>query len=95
MNEQSRVMASAVVGALIGAAAGYLFFTERGRDVARPDGAGDGRPAARVRAVPANDREGGRDGIDGMRVVHEFNTRALAVAVSAADVALVAADGES
>ena len=31
MSEQSRVMASAVVGALIGAAAGYLFFTERGR----------------------------------------------------------------
>ncbi len=31
MSEQSRVMASAVVGALVGAAAGYLFFTERGR----------------------------------------------------------------
>ena len=33
MNEQSRVAAGAVVGALIGAAAAYLFFTDRGRDM--------------------------------------------------------------
>lgn len=33
VNEQSKVMALAVVGALVGAAAGYLFFTDRGRDV--------------------------------------------------------------
>ena len=33
MSEQSRVMAGAVVGALIGAAAAYLFFTDRGRDM--------------------------------------------------------------
>ncbi len=33
MSEQSRVMTSAVVGALVGAAVGYLFFTERGRGV--------------------------------------------------------------
>jgi hypothetical protein len=33
VNEQSRVMTSAVVGALVGAAVGYLFFTERGRGV--------------------------------------------------------------
>jgi hypothetical protein len=32
MSEQSRVMASAVVGSLVGAVAGYLFFTNRGRD---------------------------------------------------------------
>ena len=32
MSEQSRVMASAVVGALVGAVAGYLFYTERGRE---------------------------------------------------------------
>lgn len=32
MSEQSRVMASAVVGALVGVVAGYLFFTERGRE---------------------------------------------------------------
>ena len=31
MNEQSRVMASAIVGGLVGAAVGYLFLTERGR----------------------------------------------------------------
>ena len=33
MSEQSRVMAGAVVGALVGAAAAYLFFTDRGRDL--------------------------------------------------------------
>lgn len=32
MNEQSRVLMSAVGGALAGAAVGYLFFTERGRE---------------------------------------------------------------
>lgn len=31
MSEQSRVMASAIAGALIGAAVGFLFFTDRGR----------------------------------------------------------------
>ena len=33
MNEQSRMMAGAVVGALVGMAATYLFFTDRGRDL--------------------------------------------------------------
>ena len=32
VNEQSRVLMCAVCGALVGAAAGYLFFTERGRE---------------------------------------------------------------
>lgn len=31
MSEQSRIIGLAIVGALVGAAAGYLFFTERGR----------------------------------------------------------------
>lgn len=31
MSEQTRVMAGAIVGALVGAAASYLFFTEGGR----------------------------------------------------------------
>ena len=31
MSEQSRLMAGAAIGAVVGAAAGYLFFTERGR----------------------------------------------------------------
>ncbi|MBF8300082.1 MAG: hypothetical protein HW394_452 [Acidobacteria bacterium] len=31
MNEPSQVFFGAVVGAIVGAAAGYLFFTERGR----------------------------------------------------------------
>jgi gas vesicle protein len=33
VSEQSRVISGAMVGALVGAAASYLFFTERGRDM--------------------------------------------------------------
>jgi gas vesicle protein len=73
VNEQSRVMASAVVGALIGAAAGYLFFTERGK-------------AFRDRMEPSMDElrhefgrfqrtieKVGEMASEGMRVVQEFN----------------------
>lgn len=75
MNEQSRVMASAIVGALVGAAVGYLFFTERGR-------------VLRDRMEPSMDelrREFGRFqrtlekvgemASEGLRVVQEFNSR--------------------
>ena len=33
MNEQTRVWTGAMVGAIVGAAAAYLFFTDRGRAV--------------------------------------------------------------
>jgi len=33
VNESRMIMAGAVVGALVGAAAGYLFFTDRGKQV--------------------------------------------------------------
>ena len=33
MSEQSRVMSAAVAGAIVGAAAGYLFFTDQGRAI--------------------------------------------------------------
>ena len=75
MNEQSRVMASAIVGALVGATVGYLFFTERGR-------------VLRDRMEPSMDelrREFGRFqrtlekvgemASEGLRVVQEFNSR--------------------
>jgi gas vesicle protein len=73
VSEQSRMMTGAVVGAIVGATAGYLFFTDRGR-------------ALRERMEPAVDdlrREFGRFqktieklGVmanEGMRVVNEFN----------------------
>jgi gas vesicle protein len=73
VSEQSRVMASAVVGALVGAAVGYLFFTERGR-------------AMRDRLEPSMDglrhdfgrfqrtiEKVGEMASEGMRVVQEFN----------------------
>jgi gas vesicle protein len=73
VSEQSRVMASTVMGALIGAAVGYLFFTERGR-------------VFRDRMEPAMDdlrhefgrfqrtiEKVGEMASEGMRVVQEFN----------------------
>jgi len=67
-------MASALVGALVGAAVGYLFFTERGRSV-------------RNRMEPAMDdlrhefcrfqrtiEKVGEMASEGLRVVQEFNT---------------------
>ena len=73
MNEQSRVMASAVVGALIGAAVGYLFFTERGRSIRdRMEPSMDdlrhefGRFQRTVEKV-------GEMAVEGMRVVQDFS----------------------
>jgi gas vesicle protein len=74
VNEQSRVVASAMVGAVIGAAVGYLFFTDRGRSI-------------RDRMEPKMDdlrqefgrfqrtlEKVGEMASEGMRVVQEFNT---------------------
>ena len=73
MSEQSRVILGAVFGAAVGAAAGYLFFTERGR-------------VLRDRIEPAIDdarrefmrfqktiEKAGELATDGMRMVNEFN----------------------
>lgn len=74
MNERTAVTLGAVIGALVGATATYLFFTDRGRQV-------------RDRIEPAIDdlrreftrfqgtiEQLGRMASDGMRVVEEFNT---------------------
>ena len=73
MNEQSRVIASAMAGALIGAAVGYLFFTERGRSIRdrMEPGMDDlrhefGRFQRTIEKV-------GEMASEGMRVVQEFN----------------------
>ena len=73
MSEQSRVMGSAIAGALIGAAVGYLFFTERGRTLRdRMEPAMDdlrsefGRFQRTIEKV-------GEMASEGMRVVQEFN----------------------
>jgi hypothetical protein len=67
-------MASALVGALVGAAVGYLFFTERGRSVRnRMEPAMDdlrhefGRFQRTIEKV-------GEMASEGLRVVQEFNT---------------------
>jgi gas vesicle protein len=73
VNEQSRVLASAVVGALVGAAVGYLFFTERGREIRdRLEPGMDGLRQDFGRFQRTLEKVG-EMASEGMRVVQEFN----------------------
>lgn len=74
MNEQTRVFAGALIGALAGVAATYLFFTERGRvlrDRLEPAIDDARREFARFQKTI---EKVGELANDGMRVVHEFQT---------------------
>ncbi len=74
MNEQSRVMAGTVVGALVGAAATYLFFTERGRDLRqRFEPMVDDLRDEFARFQRTFQKVGEMAG-EGMRVFNEFNS---------------------
>ncbi len=73
MNEQTRVIFGAVVGAGIGAAAAYLFFTDRGRvlrDRIEPAVDDARREFDRFRATI---EKVGDLANDGLRVLNEFN----------------------
>ena len=73
MSEQSRVMAGAMVGALVGAAASYLFFTDRGqllRDRLEPAVDDIKREFARFQKTI---EKVGELANDGLRVMNEFN----------------------
>ena len=73
MSEQTRVCAGAALGALIGAAAAYLFFTERGRELRdRIEPAVDDVRREFVRFQKTIEKFGDLAN-DGMRVVNEFN----------------------
>jgi gas vesicle protein len=72
-SEQSRVMGGAAVGALIGAAAAYLFFTERGREIRdRLDPLVDDLRQEFSRFQRTFEKVGTMAS-EGMRVVNEFN----------------------
>ena len=74
MNERTAITVGAAIGALIGGAATYLFFTERGRTLRdRLEPAVDDlkREFARFQGTI---EQVGRMANDGMRVVQEFNT---------------------
>lgn len=74
MNEQVRILSGAAVGALIGAAAAYLFFTDRGRmmrerlepavEDLRHEYARFEKTIEKVRDLAT----------DGLRVLNEFNS---------------------
>jgi gas vesicle protein len=73
VNEQSRIVAGAMVGALVGAAAAYLFFTERGRIVRdRFEPLVDDVRQEFVRFQRTFEKVGDM-ATEGMRVVNEFN----------------------
>ena len=73
MNERTAVTAGALVGALIGGAASYLFFTDRGRQLRdRLEPAVDDLKREFVR-FQGTIEQVGRMANEGMRVVQEFN----------------------
>ena len=73
MSEQTRVYAGAMLGALVGAAAAYLFFTERGRVIRdRIEPAVDDVRREFMRFQKTIEKVGDL-ATDGLRVVNEFN----------------------
>jgi gas vesicle protein len=73
VSEQSRVISGAMVGALVGAAACYLFFTEGGRDVReRIEPAVDEMRREFARFQKTIEKVGEMAN-DGMRMYQEFN----------------------
>lgn len=73
MSEQSRVMYGAAVGALVGAAAGYLFFTDRGRQLRdRIEPAVDELRSEFARFQKSVEKLGGMAN-EGMRAFNDFN----------------------
>lgn len=74
MSEQTRVYAGAVLGALVGAAAAYLFFTDQGRVLRdRIEPAVDDVRREFMRFQKTIEKFGDLAN-DGLRVVNEFNT---------------------
>ena len=72
MNERSLILAGAAIGALVGAAAGFLFFTERGRDMRdRMEPAVDDLRQEFTRFQRTIEKVGHMAN-EGMRVVNEF-----------------------
>ena len=73
VNERSLIVAGAMVGALVGAAAGFLFFTDRGRELRdRMEPAVDELRHEFTRFQRTVEKVGDMAN-EGMRVVNEFN----------------------
>lgn len=73
MNERTALLAGALVGAMTGACAAHLFFTERGRELrSRLDPMVDDLKREFARFQKTIEKVGEMAN-DGMRVVNEFN----------------------
>jgi gas vesicle protein len=73
VSEQSRVMAGATIGAVVGAVGAYLFFTERGHDIReRIEPAVDDLKREFARFQKTIEKVGEMAN-DGLRVMNEFN----------------------
>jgi len=82
VSERTAMVAGALVGTLVGAAAGYLFFTERGREVRdRLEPAIDDLRREFLRFQGTVEKVG-QMAYDGMRVVQEFNAARIQPQVS-------------
>jgi gas vesicle protein len=74
VNERTAVTLGALVGALVGAAASYLFFTERGRMLRDRLGPAVEDLQREFGRFQGTLEQVGRVANEGMRVVQEFNT---------------------
>ena len=74
MNERTAVTAGALIGALLGSAAAYLFFTDRGREVRDRLEPAIGDLQREFARFQGTLEQVGRMANEGMRVVQEFNT---------------------
>jgi gas vesicle protein len=74
VNERTAVTAGALVGALLGGAASYLFFTNRGRQLRDRLEPAVADLKHEFRRFQGTIEQVGRMASEGMRVVQEFNT---------------------
>jgi gas vesicle protein len=74
VNERTAVTLGALVGALVGAAASYLFFTEGGRMLRDRLGPAVEDLQREFQRFQGTIEQVGRVANEGMRVVQEFNT---------------------
>ena len=75
MNEQSKILFGAVIGAVVGATAGYLFLTERGRMLRRELEPAIDDARSELRRFQGTIQKAAAVVSDGVRLVQEFTSQ--------------------